>query len=285
MNPVRAATVVQGCRAATARAVVRIRTRTDDGNGAQAPGHPQRPPARSRGRDRGPRRHPDRRRGHRRGRASRHGGAGRGPGHRRLGPAVDARPGQCPHPRPRRAQQGPGRQVVARAAAQRRALGERRLRPRGQVHLGAAQRRRDGAQGLHRRLRHVLRVPDALARRAERGRQGLRRGRPARRGRADDGGYDPLPGHPGAARLAARAAPRPRREAARRALARPHRGLPVPARRLAVRARAGLPGAGAHHPAPLQRRLHPRLPRPGPGLRPPHPDAPGRIRGPGGDRD
>ena len=68
---------------------------------------------------------------------------------------------------------------------------------RGEAHLGDDRCRRDAAEGLHRLLRPVRRIPAADRGRHRGGCRSLRAGRHARRHRADDGRHDALRGDPG----------------------------------------------------------------------------------------
>ena len=86
---------------------------------------------------------------------------------------------------------------------------DRQAHARGQASFGADRRRRDGAQGLHRRLRHVRRVPAAHGGRRRGGGARLLGCRHARRDRADDGRQELLRGDPRPRRGAARAAAQP----------------------------------------------------------------------------
>ena len=95
---------------------------------------------------------------------------------------------------------------------------ERQAHAGGQAPLGADRRRRAGAQGLHRRLRHVRRVP-AAERRGRRGGGARLLGRRHARGdRADDGRQELLRGDPRPRRGAARAAAQPGAEGEVRAV-------------------------------------------------------------------
>ena len=166
-------------------------------------------------------------------------------------------------------------------AAQSRALDGRAAHARGEVPLGRHRRLRDAAQGLHRQLRHVRRVPAAHRRGRERGGAGLCGRRRSRRHRADDGRPQLLRGHPGPGRCAAgRLARTGAGDPLRAARAKPV-GVSVDPGTVALRPPACAAGARAHHPAPLQRRVPVRLPRPRARTRPGPADARGRIEGAG----
>ena len=176
-------------------------------------------------------------------------------------PADPSGPDQRPHPRPRQSEQGDGRPLDARAAADCRALDQRQPHGRGQVSLHLHRRARDADEGLHRLLRPDRRVPAADARGPRRLRQGLRRCRHARGGGAD--GRQPLllRGDPRPARRASAGPAEGGRAAAHGALRGEPHGHAAGADGLELRSRAGPARRRPDHPAPLQRRVHARLRR------------------------
>ena len=194
-------------------------------------------------------------------------------------PADASRPDQRPHPQSRQPRQGHGRSVVARAAADGQPMDRLGPHARGQVPVGHDRRGRDGDEGLHRGLRSRRRVPAAVGRRPVGHGQGLRGSRHARRAGAHGGRHHLLRGHSRPDGAAVAGAAEGGRELPLRAVEGDHQADEQGAAEVAVR--EGRAGRGADHPAPLQRRLPDRLPRPRARVRRRHPQPRRRIEGPG----
>ena len=214
--------------------------------------------------------------------ASRHAGAGRRRDHRCVASPAASRAGECAYPWPRQSVAIDGRPMDAGAVAGGGAAYVAVSECRGKAHLGDDWCRRDAAEGLHRLLRPVRRIPTADRGRHRGGCRGLCAGRHARGDRADDGRHDALRGDPGPDGRAA-AASADRGGAARpAAMAGDDRADAVHPAPMARRPYHGAARGGADNPAALPRRVHGRLPRPGGGVRCRHPHPSGGIEDTGG---